>query len=286
MFNAEFSGPDFSQFRPVAISDTVDNIYEPRAVAVQNRSAATMLINFRFDGGRTGITRLNSGDAISWGHAWTRVLATGTTGGGTSGVAYEPIHTTGNGAAFGNQPANDSITVVSADAADTTQTLTVYGTTNGTDTVVVEDIALNGTTPVVSTKLDWGVILGFELSAACAGIITVTETSGAATVTTIAAAATSKGVETVTTDDPGSGLVGPAYNVAPVVVASGATTKQIGLVGVSQAGTTIRDSQALTGATAVQMNTALYSVTKILTGDLESNRTVSFSNSADLIYFI
>ena len=105
--------------------------------------------------------------------------------------------TTGNGVAFGNQPANDGVEIGSDSAADTTQTATVIGTTNGTDTVVVESIALTGTTFVSTVKTDWGVILAVKLSASCAGTVTFREASGNAAITTITTGNTAKGVETV-----------------------------------------------------------------------------------------
>lgn len=281
------SGRTWERAKPVAVSDTVDNVggdAGPRALAIVNRSAATMLASIAFEqGSSSSVAEVSrtlpipaAGD-VAGGGRWIRVNATGTTGGGTSGRAYETIETTGVGLAFTNQPSNDGVEVVSANAADTTQTLTIYGTTTATDTVVVETITLNGTTQVSTVKVDWGVILGAELSAATVGNVTIREASGNATITTITAGQTSIGVETVA-----SGLTA-AYNVPPVVVASGATTKQIGLYGTSAAGVAQGDSQALTGATAVAMNLAFGTVTKVLTGDVENSVTVTVSNSADLI---
>lgn len=180
------------------------------------------------------------------------------------------VKTTGAGIAFTNQPANDGIEVLSSNAGDTTQTVTIIGTTNGTDTVVVETVTLNGTTVVATTKVDWGVILAVKKSAATLGTVTVREASADQTVTAgMTAAVLSKGVETVTAADQ------QTYNVAPTVVADGATTKQIGMSGTDSAGTTIYDSQALTGATVATMNLAFKRVTEVYTGDLEAARTVT-----------
>lgn len=180
------------------------------------------------------------------------------------------IKTTGAGVAFTNQPANDGIEVLSASAADTTQTVTIIGTTTGTDAVVVETVTLNGTTPVATTKVDWGVILAVKKSAATAGTVTVREASADQTVTAgMTAAVLSKGVESVTAADQ------QAYNVAPTAVADGATTKQIGFGGTNSAGTQIYASKALNGATAVTSATAFKRVTEVYTGDLEAARTVT-----------
>ena len=180
------------------------------------------------------------------------------------------IKTVAAGAAFTNQPANDSITFVSSAAGDT-QNLIMYGTTNGTDTIVVETKALNGTTGVISTKLDWGEMLGFELSSAAVGTITIKETSGGLTITTIAADASSKGVETVA-----AGAAARAFNGIPTIVSDGATTKQIGVVGTGVDYTVLtNNSKNLNSTTAVALATAMNIVTKVLVGDLEAARAVT-----------
>lgn len=273
-------GPAWVKAEPIAISDTVDNIggtYGINARAIHNRSAAAILAQIVLADDKTRAFLIGSGGSLPAGDKWKRVKATGTTGGGHSGGAYEAIYTTGVGLAFTNQPANDGVEILSSSAADTTQSATVYGTTQGTDTVVAETVALNGTTVVPTVKTDWGVILGVELSASCAGTVTFREASANATITTITTGNLSKGVETV------SVAAGSAYNVPPTVAASGATTKQVGLAGTNAAGATIYDSQALTGATALEVNSAFATVTKIFTGDIESTVTVTLSNSSDLL---
>jgi hypothetical protein len=184
------------------------------------------------------------------------------------------IKTTGNGLGFGNQPANDGVEVLSSNAGDTTQTVTIIGTTNGVNTVVVETVALNGTTPVATVKVDWGIILAVKLSALCAGTITFREASADATITTVTTGNLSKGVETVAAGSQ------QAYNVAPTGVGSGATTKQVGLQGTNSAGTVIYDSKALNGTTAVTFNSAFKRVTEVYTGDLETNRTTTIATGA------
>jgi hypothetical protein len=180
---------------------------------------------------------------------------------------------TGTAGNFGNQPANDGVEIVSASAADSTQSITIYGTTTGTDTVVVETVALNGTTPVSTVKTDWGQVLGATLSASCAGTITIREASADATITTILTTVLQAGVTTLSSAQ-------QAYNLAPIAVAAGASTKQVGLIGTNSAGTTIYDSQALNGTTAVTFNTAFGTVTKLLLGDVATGTVVTVSTSA------
>lgn len=191
----------------------------------------------------------------------------------TSGTA---IKTTSAGIAFTNQPSNDSVEVLSASAADTTQVVTLIGTTTATDTVVVQTVALNGTTAVASAKVDWGQILAVKLSASCAGTVTIRKTTGPGTITTLTTGVLSKGVETVTTADQ------QAFNQKPTAVASGSSTKQIGIQGTDATGAVIYNSKALNGTTAVTFVSAFKRVTEVYTGDLESSRTAVVAVGAAL----
>lgn len=177
--------------------------------------------------------------------------------------------TTAVGSAFTNQPANDGVEIVSSDAADTTQTATVIGTTTGTDTVVVESVVLTGATFAPTVKTDWGVILAVKLSASCAGTVTFREASGNATIVTLATTVLSAGVTTVTTTT--------AFNKGLALVSDGATTKQLGLKGTDSAGAVQYDSQALAGAVPVQSNSSFLSLTEIYRGDIEVGRTATVS---------
>ena len=180
----------------------------------------------------------------------------------------------GTGGNFTNQPANDSVTVVSDSESDT-QNITIYGTTNGGDgTVTTEVLAITGTTPAVSTKTDWGLVLGLELSSAAVGNITVSETSGSQVITTIAAEATSKGVITVATET-------RAFNQKPTIVADDATTKYFAVIGTAVDHTALTEkATALTGATPVTLANKYNTITRILVGDVESARTVTLKVGA------
>lgn len=198
---------------------------------------------------------------------------------GTGGRACEMVNTenagstivtTAAGSGFANQPANQAIHLVSDSAADT-QNAIVYGTTNGTDTVVVETKALNGVTPVTTSKTDWGEILAIELSVAATGTITAQEAGANATITTIAPLASSVGVHVVA-----AGAAARAFNRKPMIVCSSTGTKQIGLVGTNVDYSSLtNNSKNLNGATNVEMATAMNTVTKVLIGDLEAARTVT-----------
>lgn len=140
------------------------------------------------------------------------------------------------GAAFTNQPANDGVEVVSSSASDTTQTVDIYGTTFRTNTVVKETITLTGVTAVSTTKTDWDYILGVELSATCAGTITIREASADATITTITAGNTTSGISAIT------GSSSEAGEVRPVVSADTTSRTLVGLVGTDEDGAALTDN--------------------------------------------
>lgn len=180
------------------------------------------------------------------------------------------------GSAFTNQPANDSLTIVSDNSADTSLNVTIIGTTNGTDTVVEEIVATDasdGTTPVATSKLNWGIILAVKADAH-AGTLTISETSGGLAVTTLATGTNSVGVLTI------SGSSQRAFNKAPTIVSDAGTTKQIGIKGTTTAYASQYDSQALNGTNAQTMNSVFNTVTEVYVGDLEGARTITLSVGA------
>lgn len=184
----------------------------------------------------------------------------------TEGTSF----TSGAGVAFANAPANEKVEMVSDAAGDTTQKITIVGITTGTDTLVAEEMALNGATQVDSVKADWGVILAAWVSSgtlAAGSTVTLREASGNATITTLTPENPTSGVETPTSTNFQSRLV--------EIVCSGTGTKQIGLYGTDPAGNAQYDSQALSGVTVQYSNLPFATVTKVFTGDLEATRTVT-----------
>jgi hypothetical protein len=85
-----------------------------------------------------------------------------------------------------NQPQNDLVEVLSSDALDITQTVTVYGIDRNGNRVS-EAIALNTTdgTTVVAGTTYFDYVESARLSAACVGTVTVQEASGNADISTI-----------------------------------------------------------------------------------------------------
>ena len=199
---------------------------------------------------------------------------------GVTPVVQTTIVTTKAGGNFGNQPAGDGVEIVSDAAGDTTQTVTIYGTITGTtDSVTSETKTLTGTDAVSTTIVTWETILGVELSAACTGTITVREASADQTITTIAPAALSAGVETPTSTV-GKGLI-------PQHLASGASTKKVGIIGtaIDVDGTAQSTVDALNGAVEENhLTRAFRTITKVLIGDVASATNVSIKVNCPVLY--
>jgi hypothetical protein len=179
------------------------------------------------------------------------------------------------GAAFSNQPLNDQIQLVSNNTGDK-QVVRVYGTTFRTNTVVVEDITLNGTTAVLSIKTDWDYMLGMEIysGAAVSGTIKMQKVTGTVDMTnaTIGAGTTQKGVTNATMQETG--------DVRPLVSATGTistlTTANLGIVGLVGEGVT--DNAITLPATAnekIKLPNSMLTVTKVLLGAVPATRSVT-----------
>lgn len=186
-------------------------------------------------------------------------------------------YTTAAGAAFTNQPngSGSLLQVISSSGVDVGQSVSIYGTTTGGgDTVTSDTIVTNGTSAVDGTISTFQKILGvyFTGGAAATGTITIRNKTGATTITTVAPAGTSSGVYLVAAADQGGG------DRVIDIVASGATTRQVGFIGTDTDGSTLFDSQALSGTTIVQSNSEFRSVFLVLTGDIENTRTVTVSS--------
>ena len=166
---------------------------------------------------------------------------------------------------------NTKARVVSSAAGDTTQNIWVYGLVGGTPTR--EKVKLAGTTPVLSVNVfDAASIRAGELDVACVGTVLITDTVPT-TIISIAPAALA-----------GGGVRGSTMFVANQglnMVADGATTKLVWLVGKNAAGAVVIDRVTLAGA--VHASSAVVDFTEILfivMGDVEAARTVTINGVA------
>jgi len=174
-----------------------------------------------------------------------------------------------NGGGFDNQPAGDTVQVLSSDASDTTQTVTIYYTkTDATSTVSSETLKLKGATPVDSSIATIQNVLGVVISAAHAGTITVQEKSGGADIVTIATGTLSAGVHATTAED--------AYGTIGTINAGGASTKWFGVIGTDVDGDAQTFAGQLNGATDVNLGTSPWNtIDTVLIGDVASASTAT-----------
>jgi hypothetical protein len=182
---------------------------------------------------------------------------------------------TGTAGNFGNQPQNDGVEIISDAAGDTTQSITIIGTTQATDTLVSETVALNGTTQVSTTKTDWGFIVAVKLSASCAGTVTVREASANATIITLATTVLSAGVVEVAAAAQG------AHGLIPYIKAAGASTKTVGVL--YEPATGAADAlmaEALNGTTAAPLPAAANLIKEIYLGDVATGTVATVYTNA------
>ena len=107
--------------------------------------------------------------------------ANGTTSGGAIDTAVKIV--------FTDIAATDSVIFVSSNAADT-MNITVYGR-SAAGSIVSETKALTGTTPTAATTQTFERILKVVLASVAAGTVTMTRSTGGATIATLEAGITS-----------------------------------------------------------------------------------------------
>lgn len=173
------------------------------------------------------------------------------------------------GGNFGNQPAGDTVQVVSDSADDDSQTVTIYYTKTGaTSTVSSETLTLKGTTPVDSSIATIQNVLGVVISAAHAGTITVQKKSGGADIVTIATGTLSAGVHATTAED--------AYGAIGTIKAGGVSAKWFGVIGTDVDGKALTFAGKLNGDADVNLGTAPWNtIDTVLIGDVAAASTAT-----------
>jgi len=182
------------------------------------------------------------------------------------------------GGNFSNQPNNDGVEIISDNNADKGMVVTLYGTIHGATTVVIsEQLVLNGTTQVVSTHTDWSAILGVEMDSVAAGTVTIREASANQTITSLATTELSAGIATITEDE--------CRDRKIRIVANGASTKIVGVIGTDYKGAVITAAAALTGDTEKDLSALLFrTATKILIGDVASTTNITVKREEVVLY--
>jgi len=162
---------------------------------------------------------------------------------------------------------NSLVTVASAEVADTTQQVVIYGL-DATGAAQKETINLNGTA-TVSGLLTFSKVYGARVIGTTTGIVTVADTVPATILTIAAGANTTKGLAV--------GVAMYLSNSALTVVADGATTKILVVAGYSATGAAQLEKFTLTGAVDVVGTGNFSEITFIALGDVEAARTLTFS---------
>lgn len=167
------------------------------------------------------------------------------------------------------QPTAGVLNVVSDNAGDTTQTVTIYGIDGVTP--VSETLTLNGLTVVIGTQ-NFTKVTGIRKSAATLGNVVV-EDSVSATVATLAPATLTSGLSILTN--------APAAGVATVTVDAN-TADEMVVRGLDASGAEVAQYIDLTAAftTPVVGTVAFSRITQIELGDVPVARTVTTSLTA------
>lgn len=167
------------------------------------------------------------------------------------------------------QPTAGVLTIVSSNASDTTQTVTIYGL-NGV-VPVSETLTLDGTTPVDGTQ-NFTKVTGVRKSAATLGTVTVSD-SVPATVTTLASGTLTVGLSILTNS--------PAAGVVTVSIDTNSANECV-VRGLDASGAEVAQYIDLTNAASVPVvGTVVFSqLSQIELADTPAARTVTTSLSA------
>jgi len=168
-------------------------------------------------------------------------------------------------------PATGVVQVASSNAADTTQSVTVYGL-DALNVAVRETLALNGTTVVTGTQA-FAKVVAVVMSATALGTVTVSDSPVTVSLFVLTAGQTTRGA-VITTNTPAAGVATLSIDVNAAVDAV--------VVGTNAAGAVVMERFDLTTAftTPVVGVVAFKSITAILLGDVAVARTVTTSINA------
>lgn len=178
--------------------------------------------------------------------------------------------------------AGEVVDIVSADNADDSQTVTIIGTDNATGDPVTETLSLNGTTPVSGTQA-WAAVHAVVLSATCAGDVSVSDNSDSDVLFVISAG------DTITGGGANdlSGEVLEAGGAEISLVADGASTADVIVVGTDESDATAAEVLTLNGTTPVASTGKWNSVQYLALGLVAAGVTLTLSgllwNEGDVV---
>jgi hypothetical protein len=208
------------------------------------------------------------GSAAFQGQVTIRIAAAGATI-ASSQFAFQVPFTradAGQDASFTQAPGASALEIVSSNAADTTQVVTVYGL-DASNVPQSQSATLNGTT-AVAVAGTWNLETAVVMSATALGTMTLRIAGGGATVATLTAGQTNKG--RVALDIAATGF--------HTVQADGATTRKVVYRGLNAVGSAIAEVLTLSGATPVVFAGAFAKFTSVEVGNIESARTATLTS--------
>lgn len=164
-----------------------------------------------------------------------------------------------------------AVEVVSSDAGDTTQEVTIYGIA-GAGVATQETVTLNGTTAVATSTTDWTKVLGVVISAATTGNITVQDTVPN-TIATITAGTLTAGV-VLTTNTPAAGVATVSIDVDTAI--------DVAMFGTDASGADVGEVFDMTaGATTPVVGTQSFDGIAVMAlGEAAAARTITLSINA------
>lgn len=168
--------------------------------------------------------------------------------------------------------AASTLNVASSDAGDVGQTLIIYGTDAAGTAFAMETLTLNGTT-TVNGSTTFTKVLGARIIGTIAGTVTI-EDDDPATIVTLAAAA-----------NPTAGLVScdDMYVAKDTldIVADGASSQHVGLIGLSKTGAAQQELLQLNGTTTVNGTAEWSEIEWIAMGDVDAAGPTTVTLSAE-----
>ncbi len=165
-----------------------------------------------------------------------------------------------------------AVEVVSSNAGDTTQILTVYGIT-ALGVPLKETISLNGVTPVEGLSL-FAQVTAAKLSASCAGTVTVRTADGITTLFTFLTTVLTKGLSILTN----AGFAG----VGTIAVDATAANSNVVVRGTTAAGAEVAvrlDSGASLSQSLTTAMASVKNITHIELGDVAAARTITLTTT-------
>lgn len=162
-----------------------------------------------------------------------------------------------------------TVTVVSASADDTEATVTIVGLDDGSGAVATETLQLDGTTPVAGTQT-WSAVLGVIVNGETAGAVTVSDTGTSDPLFVAATDGTGTGVATFP-----AALDGGNEKIA--VVADGASTAKVVILGSAPDGTPQAEVVTLNGTTPVASTAEWGTVEYLALGGVAAARAVTLT---------